>query len=235
MLIISFFLYLSGQAIFIKISLFLARFALIQLSALPLAMFWAAAGGVTKISIGWCWIFKLNSRKWVFHRYHSWREVQCTFDRAEEFNQFYLKSTWCPWNENRFPYSISSSGLQTSRTFSHQFFSLNFTDGLLRTCRCDKFTLFTILVNSIHNWFYKNVDKVETYRAKQNNARIRFRIFVTEVNQQTIRAMVEFVWPCDGDGLFLLKRCDTDVFWTHVTINVMVFHDFAFPRHFHGW
>ena len=30
------------------------------------------------------------------------------------------------------------------------------------------------------------------------------------------RTMVQFLWQCDGDGLFL-KRCDTDVFWTHVT------------------
>ena len=37
---------------------------------------------------------------------------------------------------------------------------------------------------------------------KQNNARIRFRMFVIEVSQQTIREMVEFLWPCDCDGLF---------------------------------
>ena len=29
--------------------------------------------------------------------------------------------------------------------------------------------------------------------------------------------MVNFLWRCDVDGLFL-KRCDTDVFWTNVTI-----------------
>ena len=48
-------------------------------------------------------------------------------------------------------------------------------------------------------------------------------MFVIEVNQQTIGAMVDFFWPCDGDGLFLKvikKDAIPMFFWTHVTINV---------------
>ena len=168
--------------------------------------------------------FPISSKKWVFHRYHSWREVQCTFDRAEEFNQFYLKSTWCPWNENHFLYSLSSSGFQTSRSFSHQIFSLNFTDvycGFADVINSPFLPFLSIQFTTDFTYSWNILSK-----AKQRTNSI---LNVCNLGQPTNNRS-------NGRLFLAMKATKKDTipmfFWTHVIINV--FHDFAFPRQFHG-